>query len=82
MQILADERFMLETTDEDVTFTDSAYWGLLRTWTAESVQIPRGFRFSLRSVADTSLSTAFRPPMHTSSSLMVTIHQYHSEDVG
>jgi hypothetical protein len=40
MQILADKRFMLETTDEDVTFTDSAYWGLLKTWTADPTRVP------------------------------------------
>jgi hypothetical protein len=40
MQMLADERFMLETSDEDVTFTDGSYWGLLRTWSANPKRVP------------------------------------------
>ena len=40
MQVLVDQRFMLATSAEDVTFTASAYWGLLRTWSADARRVP------------------------------------------
>ena len=40
MQHLVDLQFMLPSSAQDVTFTASAYWGLLRTWTADSNRVP------------------------------------------